>query len=207
MTAWLTEICVLLYLNCDGLIMNKSFCREIYISVFLVFLALVSASCAPVLSQDIMKRGIKDFSLSEVRDNEMLNRGKLFIGGGIIVKTEATQEGSLIEAIYVPVNSMGYLKNLSVTDGRFLALYRGKELLDPLIFRKKREITFAGEFTGTRKGKIDEAEYIYPFFEIKQIYLWEEQPRRDYYMYPYPPPYYYPPWYYDHRPYYPWWYY
>jgi hypothetical protein len=38
-------------------------------------------------------------------------------------------------------------------------------------------------------------EYVYPVFEIRQVYLWDEA--RDYYYYY--PPYYYP--YYNHYPY------
>ncbi len=69
------------------------------------------------------------------------------------------------------------------------------------MFKKGREITLAGEFVDIRKGKIDEMEYAYPVFDIKQIYLWQEE---KYYIYPpyyyyYPyGPYLYDPWY---RPY------
>ncbi|MCK5427505.1 MAG: Slp family lipoprotein, partial [Thermodesulfovibrionia bacterium] len=65
-----------------------------------------------------------------------------------------------------------------------------------------------GVFRGTRLGKIDEMDYSYPFFEIEELYLWEEM--RDYYRrYPYPPSYYpywrYSPWWYDPWGYDPWW--
>jgi outer membrane lipoprotein len=51
-----------------------------------------------------------------------------------------------------------------------------------------------------REGYIDEIEYIFPLFEIKELYLWEV--RKDYYyVEPYPYWYYpYPYWRYD-----PWW--
>jgi outer membrane lipoprotein len=58
-----------------------------------------------------------------------------------------------------------------------------------MVYKKGREVTLAGEFVEARKGKIDEMEYVYPVFEIREIYLWEE--RTGYY----PPNYYYP--YYD----------
>jgi outer membrane lipoprotein len=43
-----------------------------------------------------------------------------------------------------------------------------------MIFKPEREITFAGEFIGTRKGKIDDMDYVYPLFRIRELYLWEE---------------------------------
>ncbi|MEW6601792.1 MAG: Slp family lipoprotein, partial [Nitrospirota bacterium] len=65
--------------------------------------------------------------------------------------------------------------------------------------------TLAGEFIDMRKGKIGEMDYVYPLFEIKEIYLWEELKERDYYYYYLPPPY--PYWYYGRQPYDPrWWY-
>jgi outer membrane lipoprotein len=176
---------------------------------FLIFVAvLIFSSCAPVLHQDYMKSGIFNANLSEIKQNPSLNQGQLFIFGGVIARTTATKEGSIIEGIYVPVNSRGYLKNLYGGNGRFLAIYRGREFLDPLIFSEKREITLAAEFLGTRNGKIGELDYIFPFFEIKEVYLWEEIRHRDYYYYYYPPqPFYYPSYYYRNRYYSPWWYY
>lgn len=159
--------------------------------------------CAPVLRKDIMDVSIRDVSLSEIKKNPDLYKGKLFAFGGIIVNTKITTEGSLIEALYVSVDSRGNFKGISSSDGRFLALFPQKSgFLDPVLFRSKREITLAGEFVGMRAGTIDETEYLFPFFKIVDIYLWEE--RRNYYYTPSPYPYYwwgYPYWGYD----YPYW--
>lgn len=158
---------------------------------------ILLSSCAPVLREDLMRRGIFDVRLSEIKQSPEIYKGRLFILGGIIVNTTITSNGSLIEALYAPVDSRGYLKNVETPNKRFLALYPGKEILDPMIFREKREITLAGEFIGTRSGKIGEMDYTYPLFEIKELYLWEEE--KEYYRIP---PY--PPWYYHNYPY--WWY-
>jgi len=170
------------------------------INKILVILAtLLICSCSSVINKNYMRQGIFNASLSDIKTNPVLNKGKLYIMGGVIAKTTLTKEGSLIEAIYVPVNSRGYLKSLSATNGRFLAVYKSDNILDPLIFREQKEITLAAEFIGTRSGKIDEMEYIYPLFEIKEIYLWQEKTEHDFYR---SPPYpYYSPWYYRY-PYY-----
>lgn len=166
----------------------------------LITLLLVLSACAPVLNRELMNRGLRDVPLSAVRADPDAYKGKLFILGGIIVDTKLTEKGTQIETFAVPVNSLGYLKNEARTnDGRFLAIYpRDRGFLEPLVFKRGRQITLAGEFLETRKVKIDELEYTYPVFEIKQIYLWDEY--RDYY---YPPYYYYP---YTYGSYYdPWW--
>ena len=161
--------------------------------------SLALISCAPVLSRDLMDRGTRDVSLSSVRQTPDAYKGRLFILGGVIVDTKLTEKGSEIEVFYVPVNKYGHLKDeVSQGEGRFLAVYpRERGFLEPLIYKKGRQITLAGEFLETRRAKLDELEYAYPVFEIKQIYLWEEY--RDYY---YPPYYYYP---YPYGWYDPWW--
>ena len=174
-------------------------------AILVIIAMFMLASCAPVLSPEIMGRGIYEIDFDSLRQNPDSYRGSMYILGGVIVKARVTQEGSLIEALYSPVNDRGYLRGFRGTGERFLALYRGSKILDPMIFRKNREITIAGEFIGIRTGKIDDADYIFPLFEIKEFYLWEEPVKREYY---YPPPHYFPPPYYRYRYNYPWlWYY
>lgn len=167
-----------------------------------VVLPVILFSCAPVLNRQLMKEGERNVSLGELRRNPEPNVGKLFVLGGIIVETRLTQNGSQIELLSVPVDSSGYLKESERTMGRCIIIYpRERGLLDPVVYKKGRTVTFAGTFLGNRKGKLDEMEYTYPAFEVRQIYLWEVQP--DYRMYPYP---YYP---YNYYPgpywYNPWW--
>ena len=143
-----------------------------------------------------MKEGSPNPSLNELRANPEAYKGKLFILGGVIVETRFVQDGSQVEVFSIPVDSRGYLRDMDSSKGRFLAVYpRDKGLLDPVIYKKGREVTLAGVFLETRKSKIDEMEYLYPVFEIRQIYLWDE--RWDYAGYPYYPNYYYanPYWY------------
>ncbi len=163
----------------------------------LIVLVFYLTSCGPVLRPETMEMASSDVPLSIMRQDPSPFLGKLYVLGGIIVETKFTDDGSLIEVLYVPVDSRGYLKDLNESNGRFLALFpRESGYLDPLLYRRGREITLSGEFIGLKKGRLDEIEYTYPLFEIREIYLW---PRvREYY---YLPPPYYPPFY----PYPYWW--
>lgn len=146
---------------------------------FLLALSLMLFACAPVLNRDLMKEGALNPSLNELRSDPEAYKGKLFILGGVIVETRFVRDGSQMEVFSLPVDSRGYLRDTDSSKGRFLAFYPGeKGLLDPVIYKKGREVTLAGVFVETRKGKLDDMEYLYPVFEIRQIYLWEE--RRDY---------------------------
>jgi outer membrane lipoprotein len=166
--------------------------------MILISAALLLSACYPVLSRELMREGSRDVPFDLLRESSDSFKGRLFILGGIIVNTRFTETGSQIEALFVPVDSSGYLKERTYAQGRFLALYpRSQGLLDPLVYKRGREITLAGTFLETRKDKIDEMEYTYPVFEIRQIYLWEEDRYRYspyYYPYYYNYPFFYDPW-------------
>jgi outer membrane lipoprotein len=167
--------------------------------LMIISLIALLLSCTSVIRKDLMEEARRDVPFSEVSQNPDIYKGSLFILGGIIVSAKATSEGSLIEAIYVPVNSRGYLKDVQTSTERYLALYpKKKGFLDPEIYSKNRQITVAAELTGTREGKIDELNYRYSLFEIREIYLW---PKELPYYYAPPYPYGYGPYY----PYYPYW--
>jgi outer membrane lipoprotein len=159
---------------------NKMMKRLFYRAIVLTAILTV-CSCAPVLRKDIMDAAIRNISPGDLQKNPEIYRGKLLVLGGIVINTKLTAEGSLIEALYVPVDSRGYLEEIGTSPGRIYALFPQESgILDPVIFRSDREITFAGEFAGLRQGKIDEMDYSFPLFIIRALYLWEE--RKFYYM-------------------------
>ena len=107
--------------------------------LIIIIACLMLMSCAPVLSQNILRQGIYNPNLTELKENPIIHDGKLFVFGGIIVNTTATKDGSLIEAIYVPVTARGYFKDwYREGGGRFMAIYKEKEILDPMIYSAKR---------------------------------------------------------------------
>jgi outer membrane lipoprotein len=165
---------------------------------------LILSSCAtPVLYKGYMLEGERSVSFAALRENPDQYKGKLFILGGVIVRTRLIEAGSEIEALHVPVDAAGYFEEHGRSEGRYLALLpRDGGMLDPAVYRRGRRVTLAGEFFGIRKGKIDEMEYAYPEFRIKQVYLW---PRERFSAYP--PPYDFDPWFYPYPYFYghAWW--
>jgi outer membrane lipoprotein len=155
---------------------------EKYFLVTVVILSLVSCA-TPVFKKDVMETSAINLSFPALREAPGAYKGKLFIFGGKIVTTKISDEGSLIEGFYAPVDPKGRLEETKASPDRFLALYpKERGLLEPDIYREDRKITVAGEFIGTRKGKIEGMEYVYPFFIIKDIHLWEE--RKNWTTYP-----------------------
>lgn len=176
--------------------------------VSIIIVSLMLSSCYPVLRRDLLSSATPHVPFQDIANSPDLYKGKLFILGGLIVKTSNTEKGSLIEAVHIQATASGYLMTPDRTHARYLAFYpRENGILDPAVYRQGREITIAGQFIETRKGKIDQMDYVFPVFEIKDIYLWEEYPAYPYgpmYYSPYPYPYMYNPWdryYYSYPPY------
>lgn len=175
------------------------------LSILLLFVStLILSSCvAPVLYKGYMQEGERTLSFTALRENPDQYKGRLFILGGVIVRTRLLEAGSQIEAMHVPVDGSGYFEESGRSEGRYLALLpKDGTMLDPAVYRRGRRVTLAGEFVDIRNGKIDEMEYAYPVFRIKQVYLW---PRER--LYSYPPPYDYEPWFYPYPYFYghAWW--
>lgn len=164
---------------------------------------LLLVGCAPVLDRRLMDEGTREFNPSHLVETPEAFKDHLFILGGVIVGTKLTEEGSQIEALFVPVDKYGNLEDPARYGGRFLAIYpKSRGLLDPMIYKKGREITIAGDFSEARQAKIDEMSYTYPVFIIRQIHLWDEYQTYTgpypYYYYPYAyPGWYSSPWCYD----------
>ncbi len=175
--------------------------RKVYI-LLLFMSSLILFSCAPILSRNYMREGERKVSFAALREQPDLYKGRLFILGGVIVNSQFTEAGSRIEAMHVPVDSYGYFEDRGRSEGRFLALSpRDAQILDPMVYSRGRRVTVAAEFVEARKGKIDEMEYVFPLFRVRQIYLWPKETRYAY------PPMYYDPWFYPYPYYYrhPWW--
>src|SRR5512145_1844638 len=118
-------------------------------------LLLWLTACSPVLNREYMDTGAREFNPSHLIETPEVFKDKLFILGGMIVETKLVEQGSQIEALFVPVDRYGYLKDASRYQGRFIALYpKSRGILDPLIYKKGREITIAGDFLEARVGKI-----------------------------------------------------
>lgn len=153
--------------------------------------------CVYVISRDVRREVAPDLSFKEVIKDPDAHKGKLVIWGGVIIDSKNLKEGTRIVVLQKDLNSWGRPKESDESQGRFIVLHPG--YADTAIYRKKREITVAGEITGRKVLPIDEIEYTYPVLFPREIHLWTERPKAEY---PYP---YWPyPWWWDY-PYYPYW--
>jgi len=164
--------------------------------------SLLALSCAHVISKEHRDEAVKDLRFDQLIDNTEAYFNKMFIFGGIIAETKLTGKGTEIEVVQSPLDKFGNIIDEDVSEGRFIITTT--KYLDPLIYRKGRDITVAGVLSGSKKGLIGEIEYTYPVFEARELYLFKEE---ECFPCPYPywyGPFYYPPFYYPHAPFWYW---
>src|SRR5574337_732709 len=125
-----------------------------------IILLLSMAGCAPVISKQVREQVRPDITFTEVLNDPERYKGQMIILSGIIIETENTKEGTLLQILQRPAGFRGKPKDVDETGGRFLAL--DSRYLDVTVFSKGRAVTIAGEVQGKRTLSLGEIEYTYP---------------------------------------------
>ena len=96
--------------------------------------------------------------------------GKSVQWGGVIVSTTNLQGSTRIEVLAYPLDSDGQPKSDGTPQGRFILERTG--YLEPASYAEGRQVTVVGTVSGTRTGRVGEADYVYPVIAARQLYLW-----------------------------------
>jgi len=172
--------------------------------LFLALLfALFSTSCTTRVSKPIDEKIDEIPSLDAVRLNIDTYIDRRVRWGGVIANVINEKDTTVMEIVDFPLNKKGRPQETDLTQGRFLARFKG--FLDPVVNAKGREITIVGTINKSSKGFINQFEYTYPEILVDSFRLWQIEKQIEYIY----EPYWYGPWYPRYRwsPYYdPWWY-
>ena len=179
-------------------------CNSVGLVALMGLVALLGGGCAHTISQTVRQQVDTTLSFAQLRANPEAYTGRMLILGGDILAVRNVEGGTLLEILQKPLDSYERPRLTDQTEGRFM-VHCG-QYLDPVIYKKGREITVAGRVLGVRKGTIGEVEYTYPLLSCVELYLWPEPVRPVSYT-PYPRWYWWDPWYWDYPwfwgPYYP----
>jgi outer membrane lipoprotein len=140
-------------------------------SAGILLLVIALAGCAHIFSKDILNQVDSEISFEELLTDPGAYKGKVVLLGGVIVKAENKEEGTLLEIYQTEIDSYGRPINTDVSQGRFLALYEG--FLDSEVYSKGRKITVAGVVDGEEVMKLGEIDYHYLHLSVQEIHLWE----------------------------------
>ena len=106
----------------------------------------------------------------KVTANPQPATGKVVQWGGTIVSTTNLQDSTQIEVLAYPLDSDERPKSDGTAQGRFILERTG--YLEPATYAAGRQVTVVGKVSGTRTGRVGEANYVYPVVGARQLYLW-----------------------------------
>lgn len=134
----------------------------------LIIISIAFAACAPSIYKKWESEIAKDLTYAQVASDPDMYKGKTVYWGGVIVKTQNTEKGSVIEVLQKPVAN--YIpERTDTSQGRFLV--NSSQFLDSAIYAPGRTIVVVGEILGSQKQLLDRMEYTYPLLKAKDIEL------------------------------------
>ncbi len=165
-------------------------------SIWLICLFAQALWGCTVVSQEVKYEALPPIPLQVLISDVQKYMGSTVIVGGHVVTVENKADHTEIVAVQSPLGVGQKPGNKDLSQGRLIMIHKG--FLDPEVYTKDREITIGGKIIGS-SAQVEKPPYPYLKIEVRDIYLWARQERRDPYWDDYYP-YHYPWWW--HRPYY-----
>ncbi len=162
-------------------------------SIPLILFTLLLTACASNLPKTISDAPVKTASVTEARSDVKAVTNREVRWGGTIASVRNFPKTSEIEIVSRNLYKSGRPKNSDQSAGRFIAVI--DEFIDPDVYQKDREITIHGIITGSKNGKVDEYDYLYPLVKTDSLHLWAELKETSPYPHDYYDPFFYP-WFY-----------
>lgn len=136
----------------------------------LFFLLLAFSACAPAISKQVRQQADQSLSFPVLSVDPDVYKGKVVVLGGVIAKITTKPEQTELEIVQKNLDSSNEPETTDTSYGRFLVI--ADRFLDPLIYKKDRKITIAGEVLGSEVRKLDTLEYRYPVIKALELKLW-----------------------------------
>lgn len=97
--------------------------------------------------------------------------GSMARWGGQIVNVNVEDEYTVLEVVQMSLNTTARPQNKNESAGRFKVYFKG--LLDPVIYKKGKNVTALGTIGEPVEGNIGELVYNYPKLIVENVYLWD----------------------------------
>ena len=137
----------------------------------IIALGVLVAACTHPISREARLNIDPQTTLAMVSDDPAAFLNQQLMVGGVVMTTESSAEGSILEVMEWRLNRWGEPLYLDDAGRRFLA--RASEELDPQIYEPGTLVTLSGIVRGREVKLSGEHEYDYPVFEITEIHLWD----------------------------------
>ncbi|HBP86483.1 MAG TPA: Slp family lipoprotein [Nitrospirales bacterium] len=149
-------------------------------SIILLILSLsfIFAGCSQhtVIPERLEKEVNHTIKFWQIRESPEKYKGEVLVVGGEVLSVNRRQDVTRIEVLQLPLNDDFTPANQRTkTEGRFIALSKGKDPLDPAVLEKGRAISIIGEIIGSETIQVGEDEKEVPLFEMKDLTIWDEE--------------------------------
>jgi len=135
--------------------------------------ALLLQGCSYAISPDVSRTADRTITFEQLQADPSSFKGKTVILGGLIAQVRTVKNGTLIEIVQKELDYWGKPRRTDRTGGRFIV--HQPRPLDVLVFAPDREITIAGEVTGTEERIQEESAFLYPLINAREIKLWPRE--------------------------------
>jgi outer membrane lipoprotein len=143
------------------------------LAILMAGMALLLQGCSYAISSDVSRTADRTITFEQLQADPSSLKGKTVILGGLIAYVRHVKSGTLIEIVQKELDYWGKPLRTKRTGGRFIV--HQSRALDALVFAPDREITIAGEVTGTEERSPGEAAILYPLINAKEIKLWPRE--------------------------------
>jgi outer membrane lipoprotein len=146
--------------------------------LLIVGTAMLLQGCSYAISPDVTRTADRTITFEKLQADPPSSKGKTVILGGVIAQTKNVKNGTFIEIVQKELDYWGKPLRTDRIGGRFIV--HQPRYLDALVFAPGREITVAGEVTGTEETSIGGTAGAYVLINAREIKLWpREQQARD----------------------------
>jgi outer membrane lipoprotein len=140
------------------------------LSLLIAGTVLLLQGCSYAISPDVTRTADRTITFEKLQADPTSSKGKTVIFGGLIAHTKNVKTGTLIEVVQKALDYWGRPRHTDRTGGRFI-VFQPRQL-DILVFSPGREITVAGEVTGTEEPSLGGSGAAYVLLNAREIKLW-----------------------------------
>jgi outer membrane lipoprotein len=157
---------------------EKQMPNSIYHVVSALCLIFLIAGCTryEVIPERLENQVNYKLRFSDIKDNPDAHKGEIVVVGGEVLSIERMEDRTQIEVLQLPLDKDELVpaNRRTTTEGRFIALSRGKDTLDPAVLEEETAITIVGEILGSDTITIDKDQRRVPVLGIKDLTIWDE---------------------------------
>lgn len=148
-----------------------------------LLLVLLTGCATPGTDDPLRNTTVVGPDLATVRAAPQQAVGARVRWGGTIARVENRRDTTWVEVVGQPLRTSGRPEDTPTSAGRFVAQVTG--FLDPVLYAEGRPFTVTGTVQPPVERIIGEHPYTFPVVAVEHYRLWDKEPEREVYFYPY----------------------